>query len=136
MIATGIVVAGIGSLAVATALELRAARHPAEVFLERRLDFPVTYWNGVAAFFLIAFWPAIALAGERRLPVVLRAAALAAATEILACAVMAQSKGGTIAVALSGLVFFGFSRSRLRALVPTAIAGALTGAATPALTDP
>ena len=134
--ATAVVVAGLGALAVATELRLRYGSHPGTLYFNGRLDFPVSYPNANAAFFLVGFWPAIGLAARRTFPVVARAAALAAATALLAGWLLTQSKGGGIALLVSAVVFFALCPARLRALPPTLVAAALVGAAFRPLTAP
>ena len=80
---------------VATADRDAAARRvPDAVYTEARLDFPVSYWNGAAALFLVGTWPAIALSADRRLGTALRALSLGGATAMVTCWLMTQSKGG------------------------------------------
>lgn len=134
--AAAVVVAGLGALAVATELRLRYGSHPDTLYVYGRLDFPVSYPNANAAFFLVGFWPAIGLAARRAWPVVARAVALAAATALLADWLLTQSKGGGIALAVSAVVFFALCPARLRALPPTLVAAALVGAAYRPLTAP
>jgi O-antigen ligase len=134
--AVAVVVAGLGALAVATELRLRYGTHPATLYVNGRLDFPVSYPNADAAFFLVGFWPAVGLAARRAWPIVARAAALAAATALLAGWLLAQSKGGGIALLVSAVVFFAVCPARLRALPPTLVAAALVGAAFRPLTAP
>src|SRR5205085_5564850 len=102
--AAAVVVAGLGALAVATELRLRYGSHPDSLYVYGRLDFPVSYPNADAAFFLVGFWPAIGLAARRAWPVVARAAALAAATALLGGWLLTQSKGGGIALGVSAVV--------------------------------
>jgi len=134
--AAAVVVAGLGALAVATELRLRYGSHPDSLYVYGRLDFPVSYPNADAAFFLVGFWPAIGLAARRAWPVVARAAALAAATALLGGWLLTQSKGGGIALGVSAVVFFALCPARLRALPPTLVAAALVGAAFRPLTAP
>ncbi len=52
-----------------------SARTPATYFVgDGRLAWPITYPNAAAAMFLVGLWPALVLAAERRLPVVVRGA--------------------------------------------------------------
>jgi O-antigen ligase/polysaccharide polymerase Wzy-like membrane protein len=134
--ATAIAVLGLGGLAAWSALYLRSGGDPDVLYLGGRLDFPVTYWNGQAALALIAFWPAIALAARRSLTVVIRALALGAATAMACLWFGTQSKGGGVALAVSAVVVFAVSGSRLRLLVPTAIVAALSAFAARPLTEP
>jgi hypothetical protein len=134
--ATAVVVLGLSALAVATALELRLADRPQELFARGRLSFPISYVNAEAAVSLIAFWPAIALAAGRNLPVLLRGAALGGATAMAGVWVMVQSKGAGVALAASAAVFFAVAPSRVRALVPVLIVAIFVGAAAVSLTEP
>jgi hypothetical protein len=134
--ATALVVGALGALALATELRLRFGTDPASLYISGRLDSPVSYPNADAAFFLVGFWPAIGLAARRAWPVALRAAALATATALLAAWLLAQSKGGAFALVVSAIVFFAICPARLRALVPTLVAGALVGAGFRPLTAP
>jgi O-Antigen ligase/Tetratricopeptide repeat len=134
--AAAVVVAALGALALATELRLRFGSSPDSLYVNGRLDFPVSYPNADAAFFLVGFWPAIGLAARRTWPVVARAASLAAATALLAGWLLTQSKGGGIALAVSAVVFFALCPARLRAFPPTLVAAALVGAAFRPLTAP
>ncbi len=96
-----------------------------DYFHDDRLIGTVGYYNGEAAFLLVPFWVALYVAGSRRVNPVLRAVVLAAATVSLNLAVLAQSRGAMVALAVSLLVFFVFSGKRLRgllALLPVAAA--------------
>jgi len=134
--AAAVVVAGLTGLAVATELRLRFDADPSALYVFGRLDFPVSYPNADAAFFLVGFWPAIGLAARRAWPIAARAASLAGATALLAGWLLTQSKGGGIALLVSAIVFFALCPARLRALPPTLVAAALVGAAFRPLTAP
>src|SRR5207237_560118 len=113
----------------AIALRVRFGSDPGALYVCGRLDFPVSYPNANAAFFLVGFWPAIGLAARRAWPVAARAASLAGATALLASWLLTQSKGGGAALLVSAIVFFAICPARLRALLPTLVAAALVGAA-------
>jgi O-Antigen ligase len=134
--ATALVVVSLGSLALAGALELRFSSHPENLYWNGRMAFPVSYPNALAAMLLVGFWPAIGLAAERGLPAVVRAAAVGSAAVMLSDLLLAQSKGGAIALGVSAAVFFCVCRGRLRALVPTLIVAAVVGASAQTLTKP
>jgi len=136
LLAVVLAVLGLGLLAVVAALEVHGASNGAIVFTEGRLDFPVSYWNGAAALFLIGAWPSIALSADRRLGVAVRALALAGATAMIAGWLMTQSKGGGVALAVSGVVFLAVTRERLRALVPMLIVGVFAAIGAGPLTAP
>ena len=134
--AATVVVYGLGLLAVAGAVELWTTAHPENFYDSGRMAFPITYPNALAGMLLVGFWPAIALAAERRLPAILRAGSLAAAVALVADLLLAQSKGGAIALGVSGVVLLAVSPARLRALVPAAIVAILIGIEARALTRP
>jgi hypothetical protein len=124
------------SLALATALQLRFASNTLDLFDSGRLAFPISYTNAQAAMYLVAFWPAIALAARRRTHLLLRALGVGAATALLCGWLLAQSKGGMIALVVSTIVFFWICPARLRVLVPTLIPAALVAIAFDPLTAP
>lgn len=95
------------------------------LFENGRLMGTVGYYNGQAAFLLVPFWVSMYLAGSRRVNPLLRAAVLAGAVLSVQTAVLTQSRGAMVAMAVSTPVFFLLSGQRLRgllALSPVAIA--------------
>jgi O-antigen ligase len=126
----------LGATAVASGIHVWSAGDPLASYWDGRLAFPVSYPNANAALFLLGFWPAVALAARAAAPVALRAAGLGAATGMLAAWLAAQSKGGAIGLAASAVVFFAICPARLRALVPTLLAGAIALVAWAPLTAP
>ena len=95
------------------------------LFASNRLVGTVGYYNGEAAFLLVPFWVAVYLAGSRRVNPLLRGAVLFSAVVSVDLAVLAQSRGAMVAMAVSLPVFFLFSGQRLRgliALLPVAVA--------------
>lgn len=136
LVAVGLVALGSAALAMAAAADARWGAHPASLFVEGRLAFPISYINAQAATFLLGWWPAVGIAAHRRLHPLLRAAALGAAAIVGAAALLAQSKGAELGLALSALVVFAVSSGRLRLLVPAAIAAVLDAAAVAPLTAP
>ena len=99
------------------------------------LEFPLGYRNANAAFFLIAFWPALGLAARRGGIWVGRAAALAVATLCLCLGMLSQSRGSMIAGAAALCVYVAFSRDRARRLAWLAAAVLPALIVLPALTD-
>jgi hypothetical protein len=132
----GVLVAGLGALAVATEIKLVTTAHPSDLYVSGRLFFPIGYWNAQAAMFLIGFWPAVALGARRSVPIVLRALSCGAAASLLAGAVLVQSKGGTIALAFSAAVVLAVARDRLRILVVVLLTAVPVVASYLPLTDP
>jgi hypothetical protein len=131
-IATGLVAA----LAVAAFVGLLVAGQPTDDFENGRLTFPISYVNAGAAVLLVAFWPAIALASDRTLRAPVRGAALAGSTALLSGWLMTQSKGGLVALVVSGLVFFAVRPGRLAGIVPALVPAALVAASYSPLTRP
>ena len=136
LVATVVVVLGLGALAVGTAVWLREAGDPELLYFAGRLDFPITYWNGQAAIALIAFWPAVSLAARQDVHAAIRALALGGATAMACLWLGTQSKGGGVALAVSAIVVFAVSGSRLRLLVPTLVVAVLAAFAAEPLTEP
>lgn len=96
-----------------------------DLFDNDRLVGTVGYYNGEAAFLLVPFWVAVYLGGSRRVNPVLRGLVLASAVLSADLAVLTQSRGAMVALAVSLPVFFLFSGQRLRgifALAPLAVA--------------
>ncbi len=135
-VASAVAAAGLLALALATATELLARGNAPDLFEEGRLNFPIAYANAQAALFLLGFWPAVVLAarpGTRRM---IRAVSVGAAAALGSAALIAQSKGSVIGLAVSAIVLFAVSPLRLRLLVPTFIAAALVALAAAPLTAP
>lgn len=80
------------------------------------LEFPLGYRNANAAFFAIAAFPALGLAGARSLDWRLRGMALGAAVLCLDLVVLSQSRGSIPAIGVATVVFILLSPVRLRAL--------------------
>ena len=95
-----------------------------ELFQNNRLFGTVGYYNGEAAFLLVPFWVSVYAAGSRRVNPLVRGVVLAGAVLCVEVAVLAQSRGALVAMAVSIPVFFLFSGKRLRgllALAPVAV---------------
>jgi len=108
------------------------------LFLGGRLHEPLGYINGQASFFVLAFWPCLALAERRRgapgaTP--LAALGLAGATLFAGLAVLGQSRGAVLAAAISLLVVLALLPGRLRRIVALLVSAACLAPAMPALLD-
>ena len=102
---------------------LVAGDTPKELFeIDGTLDFPLGYRNANAAFFAIAFFPALGLAMHQQLDWRLRGAALATATVCIDLMLFSQSRGSLPALLLALLVFVVLSPYRVRALSWLALA--------------
>ncbi len=64
-VALGMLVTGLGALAVVTAIRLVALANPASLFLNARLSYPLGYYNADAAMFMTTAVTAIALCSRR-----------------------------------------------------------------------
>lgn len=122
---TALVGGVLAALALATGARLLAGGDPLELFRDRRLISPLSYANADAALFLVGFWPCVVAAARRSTHALLRGAAFAGATAILAATLLAQSKGGLVGLAVSMLVLVAVSPARLRLLVPALVSAAL-----------
>jgi hypothetical protein len=120
----------------ATILTLAIADVPRDVFeSDGTLDFPLGYRNANAAFFAIAFFPALGLAMRRELDWRLRGLALATATVGLDLAALSQSRASLPALGIALLVYALLYPHRLRALSWLALAGVPALAFIPAITS-
>jgi hypothetical protein len=127
LVAAGSVAAGCGVLAIGIGLALRFGSAPENRFSGGRLTSPISYPNGLAAMFLVGFWPAIVIAGRRTAPVLVRACGVGIAAALGCGWLLTQSKGGGIALGISALLLFALARDRLRLVIPTAIVAVLVG---------
>ncbi len=107
---------GVAATGLWTLVDASRAVDPSELYAEGNLIAPVLYRNGNAGLFLLAFWPALALASRRELPALLRPVFLAAAGVLLELAVLPQSRGAAVAFALIVPVYFVLVPARLRSL--------------------
>jgi hypothetical protein len=110
--------------------------HPSRFLdVDGTLEFPFGYRNANAAFFAIAFWPALGLASRSGTDWRLRAAALSAATLCLDLAMLSQSRGALLAGGASLCVYLLFARERARRLGWLALAALPALLTLPALSD-
>jgi hypothetical protein len=115
----------IGPAIIAALTLLAVATRVDDLFVSNRLIGTVGYYNGEAAFLLVPFWAAVYLAGSRRVNPILRGLILAGTVLSVDVAVLTQSRGAMVAMAISLPVFFLISGQRLRgffALAPVALA--------------
>jgi hypothetical protein len=122
-------VAGVGLVGLVTVVGMVADGE--DLFLAGRLDWPVGYRNGTAAFFAFAAWPLIGAAARRGVASGARAAAFGAAVLVLGLAFLTQSRGVLIGLALGGVVSLAIGPDRLRrawlALAATAAVAIASG---------
>ncbi|MFP5362080.1 MAG: O-antigen ligase family protein [Thermoleophilia bacterium] len=126
-----------GALAVAGWVLAGMLRGDESLFLVGRLNEPLGYINAQASFFVLAFWPCIALAERRRaaLAAPLAGLGLAAATLFAGMAVLGQSRGAVLAAALSLLLVLVLLPGRLRRIVALLVSAACLAPAMPAVLD-
>jgi UDP-GlcNAc:undecaprenyl-phosphate GlcNAc-1-phosphate transferase len=104
------------------------------LFVGGRLNEPLGYVNGQGCFFLLAAWPCIALAEQRRARW-LAGLALGGATLLLGLAFMAQSRGVVLAAAVSAVAVLALAGGRRRRIAALAMIAAGLGAAAPDLIE-
>ena len=128
----GALVLGLFVLGTAAIGGFALASEGAEAFNGNRLAEPIGYENASAALFLMAFWPAVALAARPEVHWAARAFLLAAGGALLQLALLAQSRGSILGIAVALPLLVLLSRERVRVLV----ALLLVAVATLATLDP
>jgi tetratricopeptide (TPR) repeat protein len=120
-------------LALATVWMLRVGAGPPgalDLFIDDRLRSPAGYPNAAAATWLMALWPAVALAAAPRMPWQVRGLFAGGAVVVLPLALLSVSRGSLFAVPLTALLFLVLLPDRVRHLGVLLLVGV---AATPAL---
>ena len=98
--------------------------HPEDGFADGRLILPIDYANANAALFVLAALALLVAAQARTMSIVVRSAALGAAGASVELALLAQSKGGALALAATTVAFFAVIPQRVRFAVPVALVAA------------
>lgn len=80
------------------------------------LQYPLAYRNANAAFFLVALWPALALAGSARIANAIRVGAFVTASACIQIALLSQSRGAIVGAIAALVVYILAARDRLAAL--------------------
>ena len=111
-----VLVLGLFVLGTAAVGGIALAAEGAEAFNGNRLAAPTGYENASAALFLMAFWPAVALAARPEVHWAVRSLLLAAGGLLLQLALLAQSRGSLVAGGIALLVLVLVSRDRFRLL--------------------
>jgi O-antigen ligase len=106
----------VGVAAIAAVDLVRMFADGADLFVAGRLNLPLGYRNGAAAFFAFALWPLLGVAARRGALSGVRAGAFAAATLVLGLAFLTQSRGVLLGVAAGGLVSIAIGPDRVRRL--------------------
>ena len=102
-------------------LRLGLASDPTVYFASGRLNYPITYWNGLAAFLVMGFWLALGAANAGGRLVWAQALLLALATLFLELALLPQSRAALWSLALVLPFFVVLSPHRFRALTNLAV---------------
>ena len=111
--------AGYGFLAVAVAVGVYAFLGKAlpdvvtHAHTYARLDSPVGYWNVLALMMVMGLAVALALAGDRHAHLAWRVVAAATAVPLCFTFFFTLSRGGLVVLALTLLLYFGFTTTRL-----------------------
>jgi len=120
VIATGVAVVACATLLVGVRGDASS------LYIGGRLSEPTGYANTTAALFLIGFWPAVHVSLQRGFAWPARAFALGAACLVLQVAILTQSRGGAIALALTVVAFVALTPQRFGALGALAVLGGLS----------
>jgi hypothetical protein len=107
---------GIGEL-IATA----ARANPGSLFLDGRLASPTGYSNATPDLWLIGALPAVWMACDLLLPIVLRATCAAAGTMLIELALLSQSRGSVLALVVGAIALVALAPRRWPALLALAV---------------
>ncbi len=122
---------GVFVICLTTLLSAAGAADPSGSFIEERFAEPLGYAGASAAFAGLAVWPALALSARRSAPAWLRAILFGIAVAQVELALLPQSRGILIGLAISAPLFLAFSAARgwatVRVLVVAAVAAATVG---------
>ena len=134
--AAALITTVLGTFTVAVALKVGLSPDASRFFSGGRLSFPITYANAQAGLFALGFWPALLFATRRAGSVAVRALGLGGAVLFLSAALLAQSKGATLGLALSAVVVLAVSSARLRISAALLLVLAIEAIAFRPLTEP
>ena len=121
------------ALFVAVHLDAASAAGVQRLLPGGRLTYPTGYVNAAAALWLLAFWPALLLAGERATPWPLRGPLAAGAVLLGSVALLSQSRGSLYATPIMLVLVFALLPGRARRFALLVPIAAGIGAAAPAL---
>ena len=130
----GVLVGGVVVVAFVTLARLLAGDD--SLFVAGRLDGPVGYRNATALLFAFSFWPLVSGAAARGVRPSLRAGCVGSATLALGLALLTQSRGVLIGLALGAVVAIGAGPDRVRRAWTALLALAPVAAAYPLLMRP
>ncbi len=133
LLALGLLVAGLGVLAVVTAIHVGTTIAPSSLYIDGRLASPLGYENASAALFMLTAMTATALGAQHHTPLTLRVAGLVLAAVCLQLALLTQSRGWLFTAPLVLLLMLVVLPGRLRLLLFALGPALATVAASPAL---
>jgi hypothetical protein len=114
---------------VAVRLDTATGKSFEALFVSERLSYPVGYPNATAAQWLMAFWPALLLARDQRVPWALRGLLAGGAVVLADVALFSQSRGSLYSTGLMVVLVFALVPGRLRTFataVPVALGVGVT----------
>ncbi len=127
---------GFGLLAVAVGtLVVGAVGDPLHQFVEGRLSDPAGYANATAALCLMGAFPLLYLAVARALAWPLRGLALGGATALVQVALLTQSRGAVLGLAVAAIVYLVLVPQRWASLLCAGVVAGLTAVSFGVLTD-
>lgn len=134
--ALALALVGFGLLAVAVGtLATGALSDPLGQFVDGRLSEPAGYANAVACLCLMGAFPLVYLAAAQVAKWPLRGLSLGGATALLQIALLSQSRGGAIAVAVAAVLYVVLVPQRWSSLLCLGVLAGLTALAFGTLTD-
>ncbi|MGI8512980.1 MAG: O-antigen ligase family protein, partial [Solirubrobacteraceae bacterium] len=128
-------VLAIAGIALVQLLVLTAADDPSGAFIADRLAEPAGYPNAQAATLMMAFFPAVVLAGRRELPWWSRGVFAAAAVILADVALLSQSRGLIYAFPILVVALFVFLPGRARSFGVLLVVGGAVTATAPGVLD-
>ncbi len=126
-------VAGLGAVAIVTAVKVATLANPSTLYLDARLVYPLGYYNADAALFMMTALVAVALACRRGGAPALRVGGLVIAAVCLQLAVLGQSRGWLFTLPLILAIALLLVPDRLRLLIFALGPALATAVAAPAL---
>ena len=128
---------GVAAICAVRLLDAMGASDPSG-FLDpttRRPNDPMVYPNATAAVAVMALLPALVIASRRGVPAAVRGGMFAVATFLGTYALLPQTRGAAVGIALALPVLVFLSPDRIRLLVRLLVAGGLVALAAPAVLD-
>jgi hypothetical protein len=122
------VAASSGALTLGLALLLARGSSPEALFSAGRLVGHAGYTGALGAALAVGFWPAVAAAGDRDMPLLVRIAAGLTAGAALAAIVPVEARAPLAALAVSGVVFLALGPTPVRSGFVAAVAAVAVAA--------